>query len=161
MTTTSDLIEMWNINNRINLYLLDAIPDEALDGKPSGMRGRSVRELFVHIHNVRLMWLQPMDAERAKSLDKIAVRTKWEREVITKSVLNDALSASAQAMGDALQNRITSGKTGLLKPTPTAFVGYLISHESYHRGEICMTLTQSGHKLDDEILYGMWVWDKR
>lgn len=161
MSDTADLIETWNINNRINLYLLDAIPDDALDGKPTGMRGRSVRELFIHIHNVRLMWLQPMDAERSKTLDKIAARTKSEREAITKSILNSALEKSATAMGEAIQTRIESGKLGILKPTPTAFIAYLISHESYHRGEICMTLTQAGHKLDDEIMYGMWVWDKR
>ena len=35
------LIETWNIHNRINLYLLDAIPDEALDAAGSHELQRS------------------------------------------------------------------------------------------------------------------------
>lgn len=31
----------------------------------------------------------------------------------------------------------------------------------YHRGEICMTLTQAGYILSEAILYGQWDWDKR
>jgi uncharacterized damage-inducible protein DinB len=40
-------------------------------------------------------------------------------------------------------------------------MGYLISHESYHRGEIGIILTQAGYKLDQKIAYGMWEWGKR
>jgi uncharacterized damage-inducible protein DinB len=51
------LCETWDIHNRINLYLLAAIPDDALSASMSA-RGRTVYGLFAHIHNVRLMWLQ-------------------------------------------------------------------------------------------------------
>ena len=51
------IIETWSIHNRINLYLLEAISDEALPNVWAS-KGRSVGEQFAHIHNVRLMWLQ-------------------------------------------------------------------------------------------------------
>ncbi len=36
-----------------------------------------------------------------------------------------------------------------------------IAHEAYHRGEICVALTESGRRLDDAVLYGQWEWEKR
>jgi uncharacterized damage-inducible protein DinB len=41
------------------------------------------------------------------------------------------------------------------------FLGYLISHEAYHRSEIGMALTQSGHPLDKRDAYGIGAWHKR
>jgi uncharacterized damage-inducible protein DinB len=41
------------------------------------------------------------------------------------------------------------GKIRGFKPHAAAFLGYLISHESHHRGEIGMVLAQSGHPLDN------------
>ena len=38
------------------------------------------------------------------------------------------------------------------KPHATAFLGYLISHESHHRGQIGWTLKQSGHPLDQKTV---------
>ena len=46
------LVETWQIHNRINLYLLDAIADEAL-GSTLNNKGRSVRDQWSHVHNVR------------------------------------------------------------------------------------------------------------
>ncbi len=77
-------VETWHINNRVNLYLLEAISPEALSGMLPLARTRTVARMFVHI-----------------------------------------------------------------------------SHEAYHRGEICVALTESGHKLDDAVLYGQWEWSKR
>jgi len=48
-------VETWEIHNRIALYLIDSIANEALAGKPANGKWRSVGELFAHMHNVRLM----------------------------------------------------------------------------------------------------------
>jgi len=51
------LLETWDIHNRINLYLLDAIEPENLSSQLAS-KGRNVGEQFAHLHNVRLMWLK-------------------------------------------------------------------------------------------------------
>ena len=57
------LLETWDIHNRINLYLLDAVEPTALVSL-SASKGRTVGEQFAHIHNVRLMWLKSAAPEQ-------------------------------------------------------------------------------------------------
>jgi uncharacterized damage-inducible protein DinB len=37
-------------------------------------------------------------------------------------------------------------------------LGYFISHESHHRGNILLTLKQSGEKISDAVKWGLWEW---
>ncbi len=46
-------------------------------------------------------------------------------------------------------------------PHATAFLGYLISHESHHRGQIGWTLKQSGRPFDQKTAFGLWEWGVR
>jgi uncharacterized damage-inducible protein DinB len=150
------LAETWNINNRINLYMLEAIAAEALSGV-STSKGRNVGEQFAHMHNVRLMWLEPAAKDLMDGL------TKVEKEnALDKDLLRRSLEASGKAI-ETLINRseAAGGKVKGFKPHVTAFLGYLCAHEGYHRGEIGIILHQSGHKLDQKIAYGIWEWGVR
>ena len=50
-TLAGQIVDTWRIHHRINLYLLDAVPPEALaDTGPT--KGRSVGKTFAHLHNV-------------------------------------------------------------------------------------------------------------
>jgi uncharacterized damage-inducible protein DinB len=65
-------------------------------------------------------------------------------------------SNPAQAIETLLRLGLAAGgKIKGIRPHAT-FLGYMIAHESYHRGEIGMVLAQSGHPLDNKIAYGMW-----
>jgi uncharacterized damage-inducible protein DinB len=160
MTLDEQLIDTWQINNRINIYLLDAIDPNGLRGIPVGMKGRSVGEIFAHIHNVRLVWLAVSAPDLMAEVTKVPVKTKADKEAITKDLLRGALEASGAAMTGLFQEGVTTGKIKNFKPHVAGCFGYFIAHEGYHRGEICMTLTQAGHKLPDGILYKLWDWDK-
>ena len=54
MELIEQIIDSWHIHTRITFYLLDAIPEEALAGI-SASKGRSVGQMFAHVHNVRLL----------------------------------------------------------------------------------------------------------
>ena len=120
------------------------------------VKGRSVAEQFAHIHNVRLMWLKAGAPELLEGLEKIEKEQAVERHNLRRS-----LDASGKAIGTLIKNGIEAGKIKGFKPHPTAFMGYLIAHESYHHGEIGMILSQSGVALDKKIAYGMWEWGSR
>jgi|SRR5581483_1759478 len=149
----SALTETWQIHNRINLYLLDAI-DEAHLADTLFSKGRNAGEQFAHINNVRLMWLKVANAALLEGLPKI------EKNNISKEILTDALSKTATAI-QILFDQSVDGKIKGFKPHATAFLGYLISHESHHRGQIMLALKQSGHPVDQKIQYGIWEWGVR
>jgi len=152
----NQLIETWNINNRINLYLLEAISPDAL-GDRSTSKGRTVAEQIAHLHNVRLMWLKVCGPELMKVIEKI------EKDAAAdKKLLERELKKSGKAMETVFQRAIENGgKVKGFKPHVTAFLGYIIAHESHHRGQIALSLKQSGHTLDKKIAYGIWEWGVR
>src|SRR5688500_12804322 len=149
-------LETWNIHNRINLYLLEATEASAL-GSLSASKGRSVGEQFAHIHNVRLMWL------KAAAPDLLAGLGKVEKDgALDKKVLRKSLTDSGETIKSLLNQSIQQGgKIKGCKPHAAAFLGYLISHESQHRGQIILSLKQAGKVLDKKVLYGIWEWGVR
>jgi uncharacterized damage-inducible protein DinB len=150
-----DLIDTWDIHNRINLYLLDAIDEKHLPDI-SASKGRTVGEQFAHIHNVRLMWL------KAASPELFATQAKIEKDhKLTKKLLSAELVNSSSAISRLLVDGFEKRKIKGFKPHPSAFLGYLISHESHHRGQIILSLKQSGHPLDQKTQYGIWEWGSR
>ena len=81
--------------------------------------------------------------------------------MLDKPRLRAALERSGEAIAQLIEIGLEQGKIKSYKPPPIGFLGYMISHEAYHRGEICVALTESGHKLDDTVLYDQWDWSKR
>jgi uncharacterized damage-inducible protein DinB len=149
------LIETWNIHDRINRYLLKAIPEDAL-GSALGPKHRTVFQLFAHLHNVRLMWL------KSAAPDLLVGLTKIEGETGDKTMLTESLEASGRAIAALLQKSLAAGgKVKGFKPHAVGFLGYLISHESHHRGQIGWTLKNTGHPLDQKTSYGLWEWGVR
>ena len=114
------LVESWGIHNRINLYLLDAIPEEAL-GSVSASKGRAVGQQIAHIHNVRCMWLKSADPALLAGLHK------FENDDPTKSALRAGLTASGEAIGKLIDAALAGdGRIKGFKPHATAFFAYLI-----------------------------------
>ncbi len=151
-----DLTETWQIHNRINLYVLDGIPDPNLVADMAG-KGRTVFALFAHMHNVRLMWLKSAAPDLLEGLLKIEPKPMGSR-----AQLAEALTASGQAISELMERSvITDNKIKGFKPHATAFIAYLISHESHHRGQVEWALRLSGTPLDDKVSFGLWEWGTR
>lgn len=147
----NEIVETWEIHNRINLYLLNSIEESHLSSI-SLTKGRTVAEHFAHLHNVRLMWLKSGMPELLDSVEKI------DKENITKELLINQLHLSGNAVSKMIKKAMNDGKLKGFKPHPTAFLGYIISHESHHRGQIALCLKQSGHPIDKKIAFGLWEW---
>jgi uncharacterized damage-inducible protein DinB len=80
---------------------------------------------------------------------------------ITKEQVTSKLSESATVVATLLEKGFIDGEIKGFKPHPAAFLGYLISHESHHRGQIMLTLKQAGHPVDKKTAFGIWEWGSR
>lgn len=150
------LLETWAIHDRINRYLLGAIPPEALPCV-SASKGRTVAEQFAHIHNVRLMWLKQAAPELPDTLEKVEKEQANDKERLI-SALESSGVAIASLLGQSLRS---GGRVKGFRPHVVGFLGYLIAHESHHRGQIALSLKQSGFPLDKKVAFGLWEWGVR
>ena len=149
------LIETWQIHSRITRYILHAVAAEVFE-LPVPKKGRSAVQIFAHIHNVRLLWLQSALSAMPNDVVKLATDTALARDDI-----HSALLASEAAIELLLREGLASGRIKGFKPHPSAFLGYMIAHESYHHGEIGIALTAAGFPLDRKTAFGIWEWGVR
>ena len=149
------LIGAFATNNRIDVYLIQNLPDEAWNAPPLGGKGRSIPAIAAHIHNVRLMWLKAAakGSRIPPQLDRLKVTVDQARK---------GLAASHAAVAKLVEASLDSGgKVKNFPPDVAAFVAYLVSHDAHHRGQICMLSRQLGHRLPNAVMFGMWEWNKR
>jgi uncharacterized damage-inducible protein DinB len=147
------IVEAFATNEKANQLLLANIEDAAWQAPPPSGKGRSIAGIAVHIHHVRLMWLSAAD-KNAK------VPPKMEPDKATREQIQAALKTSALAIQELIQKAVDSpaGRVPNFKPDVVGFVGYMIAHDSHHRGQISMLAGQVGHPLPPKINFGLWEW---
>lgn len=149
----SAVVDTWHLNNRVNLLLLDALSDEQLAATILH-RGKSVTSLFVHIHMSRFYWLQRRSTALAKRVKKLPGGTAQ------RAALRQALIDSGQAMAEFLEEADRTGRVQGTKLGPVGFLGYALTHEGHHRGQILLQLKIAKLPLDRATSYRLWYWNK-
>lgn len=147
----------WRRHNEILLLLLDAIPDEGLTAKPSGSRGRDVARVFAHLYRVRTGWLHHHETGKRPKVPRFDKGPPPEKAKLRGLLLDSGTEV------EAWLERALRGETRprYFGKQPLRWLGYLIAHESHHRGQIALALKQSGIPLAEEVaikgLWGRWI----
>lgn len=148
----SELIRTWRMSNEANLFLLDHLSEEHLSARYAS-RTRTVADQFAHMHAVRLRWLRHLNTP-----DLPETLSGSEASV---PALREALEASEDAVADFLADCEERGAVKGWNGPPASFLGYLVAHEAHHRGLAMVALRVSGHRLSNEVVYGLWEWGKK
>ena len=154
------LIDTWQTNNRMNLLLMDNITDAGMQKTLSTRGGRTVYLQLVHMHNVRMQWLEICAKDIFSKYKVIDKEAAFNRKSLRKSYedsakgIEELLARSWEAGGKVKGfTKGAGGKNGVI-----TMLGYFISHESHHRGNILLTLKQCGEKIPDTVKWGLWDW---
>ena len=149
------LLNAFEINDRINQYMIDNLPAKAWRAEPPNGKGREIAAIVAHMHNVRVMWLKAA-AKGSKVPDQV------DRHSVNPPQAKKALNQSRDALIALMKTAIeTDGRVKSFKPDVAAFFGYLIAHDAHHRGQIAMLARQVGHPLPQKAMFGMWEWGSR
>ena len=149
------LLAAFDTNERINQYMIENLTAEAWRAEPPNGKGRTIAAIVAHIHNVRLMWLKA--AAKGSNIPE-----PLDRSSVTPSQAAKALEQSRAALSAVLQSSLAAdGRVKGFKPDVAGFLGYLITHDAHHRGQICMLARQVGHPLSQKAMFGMWEWGSR
>lgn len=148
------LLEAFKTNNRINQYLIDNLPPASWTAKPPDGKGRTIAAIVAHMHNVRVMWLKAAKADE--------IPEQLDRSTVTPTQAVRALNTSLKALSIVMSRALeTDGRIKGFRPDVAGFLGYLISHDAHHRGQITMLARQLGHPLPQKAMFGMWEWGSR
>ncbi len=150
------LIETWRINQRMNQLLFNNTTDEGFSKTLSGRGGRTIFQQWVHVHNVRIQWLEICAKDIATDYTVLNKDMPFDTLALYNELAKSA-EGIARLVGRGWDN---GGKINGFKKGVIPLVGYFVSHESHHRGNMILTLKQAGEKIPDTVKWGLWEWGK-
>lgn len=164
-----EVLATWKRHQQILIFLLDRVPKKHLGdvaflpgagGVGGRAKGRDVARQFAHLERVRRGWLHYHATGKRPELPKTP-----RGEVPDKAQLKAALRESGKAVEELLGRALRGeARIRMFGRSPVRWMGYLIAHESHHRGQILLALKQSGHAPGEKVavqgLWGRWMFGK-
>lgn len=143
-------LEAWRVNHAITLELLSLCPDESFDLKPG--KGKTIRSNFVHIAGVRKMWIREKLPAEYGAVPPLDWKTASREQILNcLQITNDSMARVLVRVNE---------RQGQNKDTPVMFLAHCLAHEAHHRSQIELTLRIGGVEIDDNLLYGLWNWNR-
>src|SRR5688572_2858966 len=152
-----EVLATWKRHQQILLFLLQRIPEKQLGAVTLDAKGRDVARAFAHLNRTRLGWLSFHATGERPDLPK---SSKGDRP--KKKELAAALKESGKRVEELLAKALRKeARVRLFGKSPVRWMGYLVAHESHHRGQILLALKQSGFTFDEKVgvqgLWGKWI----
>lgn len=155
------LIETYAVNERMNQVLLEHLDPRLWRAKAPGRNARTIAAIFAHVHNIRRKWLR-------LSAPHLKLPPELDRTRCTMQQARSALAESARRCEEMLRSALISAgikefrRDGWARPWPpgAAMVVYMISHDTHHRGQVCMLAHQLGAPLPAKVGGALWNWEK-
>jgi uncharacterized damage-inducible protein DinB len=149
------------VNERMNQLVIEHIDPAAWKARPPG-DVRTIAAIFTHMHNVRCKWIRltaphlkvPSQMNRAQCTPQQALAGLAESAAGCVAMLTEVLSSGVR-IGEFRRD-------GWARPWPVGMemLCYMISHEAHHRGQVCMLAHQLGFPLPNNVMSGIWDWEK-
>ena len=164
-------VQIFAANERVNQMLIERLDPAAWSIKPTTAKphaakstgnARTIAAIFTHMHNMRCKWVR-LTAPHLK------VPRQLNRAHCTPQQARTALAESAARCSEMLAQALGGGgrvekflRDGWAKPWPVGpeMLCYMIAHEAHHRGQVCMLAHQLGYKLPNQVMAGIWNWEK-
>lgn len=151
------ILGTWKRHQRILLHLLEKVPAGGFTAVPAGSRGRDVARQFAHLDRVRRGWVHYHRTGKRPTLPRHDKGPPPSRAQLGKSLRASGAEVE-RFLRDALAGKV---RPRLFGRQAVRWMGYLIAHESHHRGQILLALRQSGFKLPVKVtiegLWGPWI----
>ncbi len=155
-------VRIFAANDRMNQVLIEHLDPGAWRAKPPG-KTRTIAAIFTHMQNMRAKWVR-LTAPHLK------VPPQLNRATCTPRRARAALAESAARCGEMLAEALGNDegrvkefrRDGWAAPWPVGpeMLCYMLSHEAHHRGQVCMLAHQLGFRLPNQVMSGIWNWEK-
>ena len=158
------IFDAWNTNNRVTVFLVEHLSAKLWDAQVPGLPRRTPRMIAAHLHNARCRWIRTLGLEHG-----IRVPTRVDQFKVRPRELAVALERSGAGILALLQLGCERG--GSLPVTDLYawrnlpldvghVLTYFVAHEAHHRGQIILIARQLGQRLPDEVVNGVWQWQR-
>ena len=146
------ILEIWRTHEDINRLLLTRLPDNAFfaltllkNGLPS--KGRNVAKVFAPVHELRCSHLTRAFLPGVPRFEPGAEPTREQ--------LIEAFTAASSAVESRLAV-IINGNERIKDRDGLVLLGYLMTHEAHHRGQILLACKQSAIRMPEEFRWDIW-----
>jgi uncharacterized damage-inducible protein DinB len=155
-------VQIFAVNDRMNQLLIERLDPAVWTAKPPG-KVRTIAAIFTHMHNMRSKWIR-LTAPHLKlppQLNRVHCTPQQARTGLAESAARCA-EMLAEALGGGGGRVEKFHRDGWAKPWPVGpeMLCYMLAHEAHHRGQVCMLAHQLGFPLPNEVMAGIWNWEK-